>query len=262
MTRWLGKIFGLLALVVAGAAGIVLYQNNTIPSRQIARLQQDNQKLEQARVKLESDKKELENVVSRLEGEKRIADVLVARQENVEGAGIQTTLLFVEYDRNGQPMPAKSFVIAGTTAHLDAMVIKFDHDFVSKSDPLRGHSIALFTRIYGDSQAPSSAQLIDQPGTIPDVYRGADPKVSAFELALWKDFWKLYEDDAYRKAKGVRALGGHGVWGPFELGKLYTVTIESDGGLNMTSEPLKGIYKELIRQRNAAATQPIALLHR
>jgi hypothetical protein len=259
VTRWLTKILSLVALLIAGAGGILLYQNNSIPSKQIAQLQQANEKLEAARVKLEEDKKELQTVVTRLEGEKRVADVIVARQEQVEGAGLQTTLLFVEYDRAGQPLPAKSFVIAGKTAHLDAMVIKFDHDYVGANDPLRGHSIALFTKIYGDSQPPSSAQLVDQPGTIPDVYRGADPKVSEFELALWKDFWKLYDDDAYRAVKGVRALGGHGVWGPFEPGKLYTVTLESDGGLNMTSEPLKGIYKELIRQRNAAATQPVAL---
>ncbi len=257
MTRWLTKIFGLVALLLAGAGGIILYQNSSVPSKQIAQLQRDNEKLEAARIKLEDDKKQLETVVTRLEGEKRVADVLVARQETVEGAGLQTTLLFVEYDRAGQPLPAKSFVINGKTAHLDAMVIKFDHGYIAKNDPLRGHSIALFTKIYGDSQPPSSAQLIDPPGVIPDVYRGADPRISQFELDLWKDFWKLYQDEDYRKAKGVRALGGHGVWGPFEPGKLYTVTLESDGGLNMTSESLKGIYKELIKQR--ASTQPLAL---
>jgi hypothetical protein len=83
---------------------------------------------------------------------------------------------------------------------------------------------------------------------IPEVYLGSDPRISQFELGLWKDFWKLYEDPAYRQEKGVRALGGHGLWGPFEPDRLYTITIESDGGLNMTSEPLKGIYREALKQ--------------
>ena len=31
--------------------------------------------------------------------------------------------------------------------------------------------------------------------------------------------------------------------------KLEALTLESDGGLNLTSEPLKGIYREAIKQR-------------
>src|SRR5688500_19888587 len=53
--------------------------------------------------------------------------------------------------------------------------------------PLRGHSVALFTKIYGDKQSPAEAQRIDEPGTIPSVYRGADPRVSKFELELWQN---------------------------------------------------------------------------
>ncbi|MEA2736432.1 MAG: hypothetical protein QOE14_2883, partial [Humisphaera sp.] len=138
----------------------------------------------------------------------------------------------------------------------DAMVIKFDHDYVAASDALRGHSIALFTKIYGDNQSPSEAAMIDPPGKIPEIYRGADPVVSDFELKLWNDFWKLYDDENYRKSKGVRALGGHGVWGPFQTDKLYTLSIESAGGLNMSSEPLKGIYRAAIMQR-APTTAPV-----
>ena len=58
--------------------------------------------------------------------------------------------------------------------------------------------------------------MIDSPGKIPDIYKGSDPHVSEFEKSLWQDFWKLYDDKSYREAKGVRALGGHGLWGPFQ----------------------------------------------
>jgi hypothetical protein len=242
MLRPLGKIFGLTFLLLAASVGVVYYQSAHQAERKIEELQ--------------DQKRQLEQVVTRLEHEKRVADILVSRQEKNAAGVLETTLLFVEYDKAGQPLPARSFTIEGNTAHLDAMVIKFDHGYVAESDALKGHSIALFTKIYGESQKPSEAAMIDPPGKIPDLYRGADPRVSQFELDLWRDFWKLYEDETLRKEKGVRALGGHGVWGPFEPDRLYTITIESDGGLNMTSEPLKGIYREAMRQRFGATTQP------
>ena len=64
---------------------------------------------------------------------------------------------------------------------------------------------------------------------------------------MWKDFWRLTTDPAYRAEKGVRLAEGQSNWGPFENGRLYTITLQAAGGLDMTSEPLKGIYKEAMR---------------
>jgi hypothetical protein len=242
MLRPLFKIIGLTILLVITSAGVVYYQQQTSATKQIEKLQ--------------DEKRQLEQVVTRLSTEKRVADILVSRQEKDATGKLQTTLLFVEYDKQGNPLPGKSFTIEGNTAHIDAMVVKFDRGLVAQDDPIRGHSIALFTKIYGENQTPAQAMMIDTPGKIPDIYRGTDPRISEFEMSLWTDFWKLYEDESYRKSKGVRALGGHGVWGPFQSDRLYSITIESDGGLNMTSEPLKGIYREALKQRVEAATQP------
>ena len=102
----------------------------------------------------------------------------------------------------------------------------------------------------------ADAVALCKPGKIPDIYRGADAKVSQFEMSLWNDFWKLYDDETYRHSRGIRALGGHGVWGPFLPERIYTLTIESDGGLNMTSEPLKGIYRAAMQQQHQTTTKP------
>jgi hypothetical protein len=236
MLRSLQKLVGLTFLLVIATSGVLYYQHTTSQSKKIEQLQ--------------DEKRQLETVVTRLEHEKRVADVLVSRQETNERGDVYTTLLFVEYDKQGDPLPARSFTIRGKSAHIDAMVIKFEHDYVANNDALRGHSIALFTRIYGDHENAADAQMIDSPGKIPDIYRGVDARVTDFEMKLWKDFWKLYDDEEYRKSQGVRTLGGHGVWGPFELDRIYTLTIESDGGLNMTSVPLKGIYREALKQRS------------
>jgi hypothetical protein len=246
MLRPLGKIFGLTFMLLIASVGIVYYQHATSTEKKIE--------------KLEDEKRQLEQVVQRITTEKRVADILVSNQTRDANGQLQTTLLFVEYDKKDQPLPARSFTIAGDTAHIDAMVIKFDRGYVAEGDALRGHSLALFTKLYGEHQNPADALPIDPPGKIPDIYRSAEPQVSEFEMSLWNDFWKLYDDENYRKAKGVRTEGGatgQSVWGPFKPDRLYTITLESAGGLSMTSSPLRGIYSAALRQR-MAATQPIA----
>lgn len=230
------KLILLSVMVVAGTAGLYEYER-----RNGAEAQLD----EQAR-KAEA----LRRVVAHLQADRRVADIIVTEQVPA-GDTVRTTLLFVEYAKDGSPLPAKRFTIEGKQAHVDAMVVKFEGPYVESRDALRGRSVALFTRLFGDRQTPEQAHRIDDPAQIPAIYQGADPEVAAFEQELWRDFWRLADDEAYRKSTGVRVAQGEGVWRPFEPGKLYTLTLDNDGGLNITSEPLKGIYSEALK-RNAA----------
>jgi hypothetical protein len=238
MARTTLKLALLALLVVAGAFGLFKYeQRNSVQ----VQLDQEKQK-----------SRKLEEYVAHLKSEKRVADVVVTDQKEVNGV-LKTTLLFVEYAKDGSPLPGKCFTFEGKQAHIDAMVVIFDGQYVKDRDPLRGRSIALFTRLFGDRQTPEQAHRIDDPNQIPAIYRGADPRVSEFEQELWRDFWRLADDEAYRKLMGVRVALGDGVWRPFEPGKLYTITLQTDGGLLINSEPLKGIYSEALK-RNAEAS--------
>src|SRR6476659_4027771 len=127
MLRSFGKLFGLTFMLLAACGGIVYFQHINATSRQIEKLQ--------------DEKRELEQVVTRLSTDNRVADILVSNQEKDEKGVTHTTLLFVEYDKAGNPLPARSFTIEGNTAHIDAMVIKFDRGLVAQDDALRGHSI-------------------------------------------------------------------------------------------------------------------------
>ena len=239
----LAKLTLLAGLVTGGTAGVYYYQRHQSTAWQI-------QKLEQERDKLQTQKRQLQTVVERLSDEKRVAEILVRDQKKIDGKLI-TTLLFVEYAKDGSALPPKTFTIDGNTAHIDAMVIKFDRDFVAQNDPLRGHSIALFHRLFGETQSPETGFPIDIPGKVPDIYRGnadTSAKLAAFESDLWQNFWRLAEDKEYRTAKGIRVANGQGIWGPFSPDKLYTLVLDADGGLNLTSEPLKGIYREAMKQ--------------
>lgn len=228
MLRALGKTMFLTLLVIGGSVSLYFYYVHNTAQRQIEQLQEKNQ--------------ELENIRTRLETDRRVARILVTDQKPV-GGQTKTTLLFMEYARDGSDLPAKQFTIDGTEAHFDAQVVKFKDQYIETGDPLRGQSIMLFVRVYGTDQAPSAGFPIDQPGSIPDFYRGVDPQVPAFEQDLWDNFWKLYNDREAREARGIRGMNGEGLFGQFLPGHMYTITLRSDGDGTIDEEPVDSIYR-------------------
>lgn len=210
----------------------------------------------EARIKeLEAQQKQLEDFVQRLGSERRVAEAMVTDQKNVDGK-LQTTILFVEYARDGSTLPPRTFTVEGDGVHIEAMVIKFEQESVARDDPLRGHSIALFTRLFGDNQSPADAFPIDQPGSIPDVYRGATPAQVNFEEQLWQQFWKLADDPDYAKSQGVRLAQGQGVWRHLIPGYVYKLTTEANGGLNMEAIKMQGAVSEYLKEKMGGTTQP------
>jgi hypothetical protein len=234
MLRSTAKIVLLTVLVLSAAVATLHYRAG--------------QSLESLLQREQERTAELKQIVSRLTSESRVADVIVTAQQVVEGR-LATSIVFVEYTADGAPLPAKRFTIPGKMVHLEAMVIKFEGRFVAENDPLRGHSVALFTRLFGDAQAPADAFRIDPEGEVPRIYRKPDGTADSFERDLWRNFWRLADDAEYRNSMGVRVAQGEGIWRPFEPGRLYTITLEGNGGLNVHSEPLRGIYQEALKSR-------------
>ena len=91
---------------------------------------------------------------------------------------------------------------------------------------------------------------IDEPGKIPDIYAGAGPRVTEFETELWKNFWRLADDPDYRKEKGVSVADGDGTWRPIAPGSIYSLTLQATGDVTISSEPIKGIYKEMLKRQD------------
>lgn len=238
MVRQVGQLLLLCGLVVAGSYGLYRYEKNRSTE---AKLQEQIKRLEEQR-------QHLREFVSRLTTEKRVAEIVVTDQIKQGDRIEQTTLMFVEYGRDGKQLPPKFFTIKGHCAHLDALVIKFDRGFMEKDDPLRGQSLALFYRIFGDYQSPSEAFPIDEVGKVPPAYRGeANQPAGAqeFETELWRNFWRLADDAKYREEKGVRVAQGESPWTYFYQDRIYTLSLEAAGGLSITSRPMEGIWAEL-----------------
>ena len=250
MTKQIFKFILLLCLIVGGGYGVFRYEQKR--SMEV-RLNEQIRKLEQQR-------EHLRQFVSRLTAERRVAEIIVTEQIG-KGAQIEsTTLMLLEYGRDGGRLPPRFFTIRGNVAHIDAMVIKFERDFIEHDDPLRGHSLVLLHRLYGDYQAPADGFRIDEPGQPPVIYRddSITQEAAAFEAELWKNFWQLADDPKLREEKGVRLVQGEGPWTRFHPDRVYSLNSEADGGLNIASKPIDGIFKDYIDalRRQRASAQP------
>lgn len=247
MLRQLIKLLMLVASVLAGGYGLYRYEQGR-KSAEVVELRQINQRLE-ARAR------HLQDFITRLSAEKRRAEVVVTEQVKIGSVVETTTLMFVEYDRNGNRMAPKFFTIRGSRAHIDALVVKFDRSYIENDDRLRGHSIVLFYRIFGDDQAPAKGFAIDDPNSPPPVYRadGAlDEEAAAFEAAFWKDFWKLADDPKACAEKGVRVIQGESPWRHFNPNQIYELALEAGGGLSIKARPMDGLmrdFQEAMKER-------------
>lgn len=240
------RIAVLIAVVGGGSYAWYRYNNRDTPEKQLqARIRQ----LEEEKQRLEAQKKHLQEFVKRLTSERRVAQILVKKQVKSGDEIDSTYLMFQEFNRKGEPMlPRFLQPIRGNVIHVDALVIRFDKGFIENDDPLRGHSIVLFYRIYGDKQPPAEGQRLDMPGTAPAFYcdESLSPEAQAFETELWKNFWQLAEDAKYRKEKGVELAQGEGPWFHFYEGYRYTLTVQGGGGLSIRPEPLSAEMRAVL----------------
>jgi hypothetical protein len=181
----------------------------------------------------------LKEVVARLEAERRVADVTDVKREYDPYTKTEwTSFRFVEYGPDGTALPARSFKVQGAVAYFDALVIKFDREYVKAGDALRGKSIFLFRRVFGELQRPVDGFPIDGsdvPGgvPVPAAYRLSPGRVGDFERELWSDFWRLANDAEVQKSMGVRVAHGEAAYMKLEPGKTYRLAIESAGGISM-----------------------------
>src|SRR4051794_24137208 len=239
MLRATYRIAVLAVLVAAGSWGYWYFHNAQSPAVRIERL--------------EREKQELKEIVQRLSEERRVAELIVVDQRPT-AAGIETTLLFVEQARDGSSLPPKSFTVKGDEVWVAGLSIRFEQGWLEKNDPLRGRGIFLFTKMFGQNQTPAQGLAIDEPGKIPDVYRG-DPKevarVSEFEKDLWGNFWRLVDEKNLRAERGVATAGGKAVYFKAAPERLYHITLDASGNPSLDWQPMPPIYRVLF---NDAAT--------
>jgi len=199
---------------------------------------------------LEAEKAELQRIVGRLKTDRRVARLLVAGQDrDPQGRITQSHLEFKELAGDGGTLVAQSFDVPGDFVYVDALVVRFTDEYVERGDALRGHSLHLFRRVFGENQPPSEGPVLDRAGTIPAAYRTrANP--GAFEEKLWGLFWEYASNPEAAAKAGVRVAQGEAVYQRVRAGQLWQLATRADGGLEFKLERLDPMIEaHLSRQR-------------
>lgn len=222
MLRWLGR--GAASLV----GGAVLVGT--------AWWAVDNARLTRELRRLEREKIELQQVVTRLQAERRVAKLFILSQEkDAAGTVLNTTLDFQEMERDGTALPSRRLTVQGDIVYVDALVVRFGNEYVERNDLLRGHSLHLFRRIFGDKERPVDGKPLDEPLEIPDAYK-TRRNPSEFEQDLWRRFWQFAMDPAAARAAGVRVAQGEAVYQKVAPPQRWQLATRADGGLEFTRD--------------------------
>lgn len=245
LTNFMRALAALLFVGLLSAGSWIGYQRLSTPDPKLLaaekELADERAKAEKLSQELELKQKEvarLDTAVRLLKIDRRVARIDVLEQWTPEGSDRpHTKLQFVEVDEAGQPLgEPKVMTIDGDLLYVDYWVVKFDDKFVEQgNDPLRGASICLLRRLFGEYQQPSEGQVVDAAGKRPAAY-GRGVPLSDFESDLWQNFWHYANDRAKAESAGVRAAHGEAPSIKLMPGKSYKIVIRSSGGLAVEPE--------------------------
>lgn len=179
----------------------------------------------------------LETANRLLKVDHRVALLKVISQEyNADGKVSSTECEFKEVDQQGRPLgEPRKISVKGDMVYVEAWVVNFDDKLVEAADPLRGTSLCLFKRAFGEHQTPANGFRLDQEGSLPVPYRGGK-EMSPLEREIWNGFWELSNDPEKQSKLGIRAVGGRGISQKVEPEKTYRVILRSSGGLSVVPE--------------------------
>jgi hypothetical protein len=191
-------------------------------------------KLEQAA--LRAQVAELRTRIARLTEEARCARVLVESQSTNAAGQVTTVLLWAETDAAGKLLPGaalRRFTVQGADVHFDTRQIIFSAEDVAGGDPLRGRTLTLFTRVWGEQQTPESGPSleIDAEKPVPVRWSSGNATLQDAELRMWRRFQSYCTDKAAADADGVRTAQGTAVHKPLLAGREYRLSVTAPGQL-------------------------------
>jgi hypothetical protein len=177
---------------------------------------------------------ELEHKLDRAWAAELVGDL---RVNGVEAEPPTMDVTFYQYAPGTEtPVFQRRMRLSGREVYIDALVVTFDRGYVEAGDALRGKSMLLFRRAFGDLQKPVEGVPLfrrDNESPIPEVAQ-VDPVPSDFERQLWVRFWD-YANDPQRAANvGIRLAQGEAPHVKPVAGQVYKLTLRASGGLEVT----------------------------
>lgn len=183
----------------------------------------------------EQDLQRLKTALQLIKVDHRLArlEVLDQRPSADDSDRLETTVSFTELGPEEIPLGRpQSMTIAGDVAYVDALVIKFEDRYVEQGDVLRGTSVCLFRRLFGEFQQPSQGHPLDTVGSRPAAYSPGH-EMSELEQELWRQFWQYANDPAEARRLGVRAIHGEAPFIKLQPGSAYRIELRASGGLTI-----------------------------
>ena len=229
-----GFVWGLV-FVAAAAGGVYLADRLVLePGRAMQRQLAERD----AQIRdLTARNQALEAAVRLLRHTERRARLVVLDQSPGPEGHQRTRVRFTELDSQGDPVgEPRELTLDGDEVYVDTLVVKFEDDFVTAGDALKGKALLLFRRIFTDRKRPAEGEVLDKEGQIPQSY-AAERAPTAFERELLARFWELANDPEEAKKRGVRALHGEAVSARLRKDRVYSITLRSTGEL--TIQPIR-----------------------
>jgi len=197
----------------------------------------------QTYLKFIHEKEILKQMVGRLTADSRIAEVLVTEVRYDENIGkVFTTIKFLEYDSQSQPLPPKYFTFSGNIIQFQSLVIRFDDIFIKDADPFKGKSAYLFWKVFMLDGTNTQEHTLTQIKEIPEGYKTALEN-NPFERQRWEKFWDYALNTQWAEKRGIKNAQIEAPGTKFVPGILYTLKIEHDGGIRIDSQELPAILR-------------------
>lgn len=190
----------------------------------------DIRKLTAQVAELEEQREQLKTFISRLKASRRVAQADVLQQYLDEKGRPVSVIRWNQIGLDGTLEEPQTIEAIGKLVYFEAALIKFDQDAVGQGDPDKGASLALFRRVFGEDQPPSSTGNLEQRSKppIPDGRPATD-----FEQKLWTLFWQMMDNPKLQDEFGVRVAQVEAPAVVLKAGQVWEVSLDAAGGLNL-----------------------------
>ncbi|MEO7092712.1 MAG: hypothetical protein ABI175_05645 [Polyangiales bacterium] len=181
----------------------------------------------------------LEQKLDRAWAEELVADMRVNSLSKNDKGEPQMNLTFAQYAPGTEkPVMQKDMTIPGEEFYVDAFVAKFERKLVEDGDGLRGKSLLVFRRVFGDRQKPVDGVPLYRKSNevdlvVPEQLQ-VDSTPSPFEKQLWSKFWTYANDPKAAGEAGVRVAQGEAPHVKAVSGQVYKIVLRASGGLEIT----------------------------
>lgn len=185
----------------------------------------------------------LKKMITRLEADSRVAEVIVTDTGfNSITQKHTTTIKFLEYDSQGQPLGPRYFTFDHNIIQFQSLVVRFEDVHIKNADPLKGKSVYLFWKAFVLDGEHTQEYEITLVNAVPAGYKVEGPE-NLFEESIWKEFWDVALNSDKAKVKGIKNAQIEAPGTKFVPGLLYTLRIEHDGGIRIDAQPIPAVLK-------------------